>query len=242
MHPGGPGVGGYSAPSAMRYGWEKFTERPSQLLVPALVVAVAVIALEVIVQVLLSATLLGTHTCTQTVVGQRVQTTCGPGFVPILLGAGIAGFVVSLIAQALGAGLIKAGLNVADNRPVSTGEVFSYVVKGNVLLAALIVSVATAIGFVLCYIPGLIIGFLLTFTMFFVVDQDMSAMQAVRASYAFTTGHLGATLLFYLLAVLAIIVGAVLCLVGLLAAIPVVLVGAAYTFRVLHNRPVAPAV
>ena len=46
--------------------------------------------------------------------------------------------------------------------------------------------------------------------------------------------------MFYLLGIVAFIVGAVLCLVGLLVAAPVVLIGAAYTFRRLHDEPVTP--
>jgi uncharacterized membrane protein len=241
MPPAGPGGSRpYSAPSAISYGWSKFTRSPGQLLVPVLIVAVVVIVLEILVQIVLRATLLGTHSCTQTIFGNTVQTQCGPGFTIGLIGAGIAGFVISLFAQALGAGLIKAGLNVADERPVSMSEVFSYVTKGNVIVAALIVSAATAIGTILCYFPGIIVAFLLAFTMYFVVDQDMAPMDAVRASYKFTTGHLGETILFYLLAGLMLIVGALLCLVGLLAAVPVALIGGAYTYRVLQNQPVSP--
>jgi uncharacterized membrane protein len=47
--------------------------------------------------------------------------------------------------------------------------------------------------------------------------------------------------LFYVLGLVCIVVGAILCLIGLLAAVPVVLAAAAYTFRVLNNEPVAPA-
>jgi uncharacterized membrane protein len=42
------------------------------------------------------------------------------------------------------------------------------------------------------------------------------------------------------LGIICIVVGAILCLIGLLAAVPVVLAGAAYTFRMLNNEPVAP--
>jgi len=72
------------------------------------------------------------------------------------------------------------------------------------------------------------------------VDKDMEPMDAIKASFSLTTSKLGETILFYLLGIVVIIVGAILCLVGLLAAVPVVLAGAAYTFRVLNDEPVSP--
>ncbi len=108
------------------------------------------------------------------------------------------------------------------------------------ITAALIVAVATFIGTLLCYLPGLIVGFLLNWTMFYVVDQDMAPMDAAKASVKFATDHLGDTVVFYLLGIVAFIVGAVLCLVGLLVAAPVVLIGAAYTFRKLNGQQVSP--
>jgi hypothetical protein len=201
--------------------------------VPVLVVLVIVIVLEVIVQIILRATILGTHDCTTTVLGTSVQTQCGPSFIVSLLGAGLAGLVISLISQALGAGLIKNALNVTDDKPVTIGEIGTWAGNGRVITAALIVAVATFIGTLLCYLPGLIVGFLLNWTMFYVVDQDMSAMDAVKASVKFATDHLGPTVLFYLLALVAFIVGAILCLVGLLDWCDMVSDG-------LHVRPALP--
>ena len=236
------GNGGYSATDAISYGWARFSKSPATLLVPVLIVLVVMIVLEVIVQIILRQTLLGTHDCGSTVIlGTTVKQTCGPSFIATVLGAAIAGFVISLIAQVLGAGLIKCGLDVVDGKQPSAGEVFAYVSHSNVIVAGLLVSVATFIGTLLCYLPGIVVGFLLMFTMFFVVDKNLAPIDALKASVQFTTSHLGDTVLFYVLAAVCIIIGAILCGVGLLAAIPVVLVGAAYTFRRLHDEPVTPA-
>ena len=42
------------------------------------------------------------------------------------------------------------------------------------------------------------------------------------------------------LAVLVVIAGAILCGVGLLVAIPIAVIGTAYTYRRLHGQQVAP--
>jgi uncharacterized membrane protein len=64
-------------------------------------------------------------------------------------------------------------------------------------------------------------------------------VDALKASFRLCMDNLGPTILWYLLAVVCLLVGAILCLVGLLVAAPVVLVGVAYTFRRLHGEPVA---
>ena len=146
--------------------------------------------------------------------------------------------MASFIAQVLGAGLIKSALNVADGKPVNAGDVFGYATKSNVIATAALVAAATFVGSLLCYLPGLVVGFLTLFAMFYVVDKDMAPVDAIKASVSLTTSRLGETILFYLLGIVVIFVGAILCLVGLLAAVPVVLAAAAYTFRVLNNEPV----
>lgn len=240
--PGPLGSGdSYSPTDAFAYAWAKFKAKPGEMLVPILVVLAIVIVLELIVYLILGATLLSTHDCTQTILGTEVATQCGPGFVVSLIGYGVSSLVLSLIVQALGAGLIKNALNVVDDKPVSLAEVTKWATNPKVITAALIVAVATAIGTVLCYLPGLVVGFLLNWTMFYVVDKDLEPVDAVKASVKFTTDHLGDTVVFYLLGVVAFFVGAILCGVGLLVAAPLVLIGAAYTFRKLSGEPVSPA-
>jgi len=242
--PGGgfapPGEQPYNAPDAFGYGWNKFKAKPSEMLVPVLVVFLVVLVVEAIVQVLLATTLLATRDCTTTVGGQSVSAVCGPNPFVRLLATALAGLVVSLIVQSLGAGLIKNALNVADGRPASINQVFTWAVKPQVIGTAALVALITFVGTLLCYLPGLVAAFLLNWSMFYVVDKNLSPVDAIKASFSFVTGHLGATLVFYLLGVVAFIVGAVLCLVGLLVAAPVVLIGAAYTFRRLLDEPVTP--
>jgi uncharacterized membrane protein len=128
---------------------------------------------------------------------------------------------------------------VADGRSPAFGELFEGWDKLQVIVAALIIALLTLVGTVLCYLPALIVGYFTQFTLLFIVDKNMSAIDALGASFRLCANNLGATILFYILAVLTIVVGAILCLVGLLVAVPVVLVALAYTFRRLQGEPVA---
>ncbi len=68
----------------------------------------------------------------------------------------------------------------------------------------------------------------------------MGAVDAIKASYELVTQNLAHTLVYWLLASLITLVGACLCGLGLLVAIPVALVGYAYTYRRLQSQPVVP--
>jgi uncharacterized membrane protein len=235
-------AGGYSPVTAIRYGWDKFTKSPSTLLVPALVLLVVMIVIQGVVYALLNATLLGTHDCTKTVFGSTIDTQCGPSLAVSLFGAAVSGGIATFLQAMFGAGLIKSALNVVDGREVNVGDIFTYARKPEVISTAAMLGVLGFLGTLLCYFPAIIVSFLTVFAMFYVVDKGQQGVEAIKSSVSLVTSRIGETILFYLLAAVVLIVGAILCLVGLLAAVPVVLAGAAYTFRVLNDEPVSPAV
>lgn len=227
---------------AISYGWAKFQKSPGGILVPMLVVLVIVIAVQIVLQLLLGATLLGTHDCTRTVFGVEVDNVqCGPGLFRSLIGAAILAGIGSFVAQIFFAGLIKSALGIVDGQePLDVGGVLSFASKPAVVTTALFLALLSAVGTFFFYFPSVIIGFLTMFTMFFVVDQEKSGIEAITASVSFVVNKIGETILFALLGFVTVLAGAIACGIGLLVAVPVALVGAAYTFRMLHGQPVSP--
>ena len=238
---GQPGPGAYSPGDAIGYGWNKFKSSPGTLLVPMILVWLVLVVVAVLLEILVYSTLLSTHDCTKTVLGSEVATQCSPSFVTQLFGTALISAILIVVFNLAAAGLYKGATHVTDGKPFSMGQMFDGWDKTQVAIAALIIAVATAIGSFLCYLPGLVVGFLTMFTMLFVVDKQMKAVDAIKASIKLVTDNLGQTILFYLLAAVCILVGACLCLVGLLVAAPVVLIALAYTYRRLQNEPVVPA-
>lgn len=229
---------GYSPVAAITYGWNAFKANPVPLLVGTVLVMAVGGILTLVTNTIAAGIFIGEPTTTVNPDGS-IDIDGGGGLLAGLLVSMLISLVVGLVAQIFVAALIKGSLDIADGKPVSLGGMFEGWDKGKVLIAALIVSVATAVGTLLCYFPGLIAGFLLSYTLFFVVDRGMEPIEAAKASFKFVTGNLGETLLYYLLAVVTIIIGAILCGVGLLVAVPVAVGGAAYTFRKLHGQQVA---
>ena len=237
---GAAGPGAYNAPEAIGCGWNKFKANPGPLLIGTLILMVVAGAVSFAANLIATGLFVSDPS---TVVNSNgtISINGGSGFFARVLVSMVISLVVGLIAQLILAGLVKGALDTVDGKPVSIGGMFLGWDKGAVLVAAVIVSVATAIGTLLCYLPGLVVGFLTSYTMFFVVDRAMAPVDAVKASISFVVANLSNTLVYYLLGVLVVIAGAILCGVGLLAAVPIVILGAAYTFRRLHGQPVAPA-
>jgi uncharacterized membrane protein len=107
-----------------------------------------------------------------------------------------------------------------------------------VSLAALVIAGLTFAGSMLCVLPGIAILFLTSFTLFFVVDRGEDAVTAIRSSLRLVGGEPGALVVFFLAATALYVVGACLCGLGLLVAVPLVAVAQAFTFRALTGDPV----
>ena len=136
-------------------------------------------------------------------------------------------------------GLVRAALDITYGRPVSVATVFRTDDLVPALIANVIIGIAVAVGLLLCVIPGLIVAFFTQFTLYFVVDKKMPAMEAIKSSFSFVNKNLGSLIGLYVASLLAVAVGALLCGVGALIAIPVVGIATAYAYRTLQGEAVA---
>jgi uncharacterized membrane protein len=246
----GPGDGPldmspYSAPDAIGYGWRKFKESPSTLLIPMIVVFVGLVVAALIIQFVIAGGFFGKTECNAGVnPGGQVSTDCGQPFWRQLLGAGLGAAIISLIAQILAAGLYRGATRVADGKDFSLGQLFEGYRKMQVVYAAIIIAFVTGVATILCFLPGILISFFTSYTLFFIADaredRQLEAAEAIQASIKLVWHNFGHTLLYYVLAAIVLFVGALLCGVGLLVAGPVVLLGWAYTYRRLQGEPVVP--
>lgn len=148
---------------------------------------------------------------------------------------GALSLVVNLVIQS---GIIKASLALTRGQKVDIGSAFSGINWAQVILAALVIGVLTFIGLILCILPGLVVIFFTSYTLYFVIDRGQDAVTAIKSSVALVKDNFGVLILFFLASLAAYVVGAILCGVGLLAAIPIVVLAQAYTFRTLTNDPV----
>jgi len=226
--PSAPPPGGYPAPQqydvmvAVNYGWAKFQAYAGQMILAALAIfaGALVIGAVGVVAILLPAD-----------DGLTV------GSVIALVALYVAFFIY---AQVVGAGLIREALGVTEGRPFSTAGVFRFDHFGKVLATSLLVGLGTLIGTILCILPGIVFGFMSMYALYFVIERGMGPVDAIGASIDLVKNNLSPTIIWYLIAMVIVFVGELACFVGLLVAIPVVLVGSAYTYKRLTGQPVAP--
>jgi len=232
----------YRATAAIGFGWQKFKARPSTLLVPMIVVLVVLVIVGLFFQFVIAGGFFGKTECNTAVnAGGQATADCGQPFWRQLLGAGLGATLLSLFFQVMLAGIYRGALLVMDGEDFSVGQLFEGYSKMHVILASIFISLATGIATVFCFLPGILIAFLTSYTLFFIVDQQLEAAEAIAESVKMVWHNFGKALLFLILAAICVAIGFIALVVGLLVAVPVVVFGAAYTYRRLQNLPVGPA-
>lgn len=228
----------YSIGSALSYGWVKFTENLNQILLAVLVLFVVYVAAGAIAFGFV-ALLTSDESCS---IDSAGTLTCedGSGYVWRTIVSALAIGLLYVVGQVVGAGIIRGALGITEGRPFQVAEMFRIERLGPVIVASLMVGIATSIGYALFYLPGIVIAFVTSYTLFFVIDQRCSPIEAIQASYELVKNNLAHTIVWYVVGGLIAVAGVIICFVGLLVTIPVVLIGTAYTYKTLRGDPVAP--
>ena len=192
-----------------------------------IVVLVVLVVVALIFQFVAGGGFFGKTKCCETgrTLPARPSVDCGQPFWRQLLGAGLGAGILSLFAQIMLAGIYRGALRVMDGEGFSLGQLFEGYSKMQVVFASIFIAVATGIATVLCFLPGILIAFLTSYTLFFIVDQQLEAAEAIAASVKMVWHNFGHVLLFFILAAICVAIGFIALVVGLLVAVPVVVFG-----------------
>ena len=154
-------------------------------------------------------------------------------------------FIIQLVAWVvsllLALGLIRATLALTRGETPEVSMLFETDNFGPYIVAAILFGIASAIGFILCIIPGIIFVIFYGFYGFIIVDKgEQSPVEALKRSQQLVSGHFGAVLGLAVVLILINIVGAFLCGIGLLFTVGISAIAWAYAYRALSGEPVAP--
>ncbi len=240
--PGQPGAGGaaaYSVSDAFNYGWKKFQENLGAWILGILILFVGLAIIEVLYQLVFGG-LVGATTETRydPATGQMELVNSG-GFVVSLIAAFVLAIPLAILGMIVQAQIVRAGLATCEGK-IELGKFFETRRLGPVIVAAIIAGLLTLLGVIACYVGAIIVAFFVQFYAYFVLDRDKKPWDSIKASFAFVNQHLANIIVLFLASLLAVVIGALLCGVGLLIAYPVVAIAHAYTFKVLNDEPVAP--
>jgi hypothetical protein len=158
----------------------------------------------------------------------------------VVLGVGISLFGL-LVALGV-SGFLTVGLNrmycaAARNEPVSVGVLFGGLDRLLPMLAVqLLVGLAVGVGFLFFVVPGIILALGLIFAPFYVADAGLGPVEAIKASWAATTGERGKVFLFGFAACGVALLGLLACCLGVYAAVPVIGIATATIYTRISGR------
>ncbi len=235
-------AGGFSVSNAFNYGWKKYQENLGSWIVGILIAVVGLGLIQLLYTVVIGA-LFGTSTSLEVDPVTGEITSSGSELGASFFGALILNFLLTIPIVILGwivtAQLVRGALATVDQGKIEIGKFFETHLLGSVILAALIASVLTFLGLFACYVGAIVVAFFVQFYAYFVIGEGKSGWEAVKSSFSFVNKNLASVFVLFLASFVALLIGALLCLVGLLVAWPVVLLAHAYTFRTLRGEPVA---
>lgn len=228
--PGGASGGGFTAYDpigALKEGWAKFSESPSTLMVPVLVVGIVQGVVWTIYYFVVIVALLAGVGATANADYETTNNVATGAAITFALGTAL------LIAatQASYAGLSKGGLDVADGRRPTMSEMFAGWSKGRVFGLALLLGLVAVLGTYLFYIPTILAAVAAQFAVLDVIAAGTGIFAAIKRSTLMVIAHPGPILVFDILAAIIAAVAALPCGLGLLIALPVLVVAQARTYR-----------
>ncbi|MBA3782087.1 MAG: hypothetical protein H0X12_09590 [Nocardioides sp.] len=224
---------------ALTYGWNKLQSNISQLVLAMLVLFVGVVATVVMVGVL-QWLLLDSGEAEFNASTGEVRIDEGSGFLTVLVVNALISALALVVLQVFASGLIRGALGITEGREFKTAEMLKTDKIWPVFVTSLIVGALTFAGTLLCYVPGLVVGFLTSYSLYFVLDKGLAPTDAVKASVSLVKDNIGPALLWYVVGGFVALAGLLACGVGALLTVPVVLIGTAYTYKMLTGAPVAP--
>lgn len=152
--------------------------------------------------------------------------------VSIILGQIFVQLVQALLLMPLAMGLFMIALKHSVGANIQVGELFKHLNKAvPLLIAYILMTILTLIGYVLLVIPGIYLTVAFAMTMMLIVEKDMSPWEAMSLSRKAITNKWFNMFGFLLLIVLVLIVGMLALMIGLVWAAPLAALAFAIVYR-----------
>lgn len=151
--------------------------------------------------------------------------------------SGFLGFVFYILMIAASfvfqAFMLRGALLEVDGHKPALGDFFQLHNFGWFVVASILVSIATTLGLIALIIGAFVVAFFLYWTLHFVIDRNMTAINAIKSSFNAIKSDAGNLFVLALLNVIIIIVGTLLVFVGLLVALPVTMLASVAAYRAI---------
>ena len=147
-------------------------------------------------------------------------------------------WIVSLVSAIF---VIKIGLKLYNNEKIVSYDFlsFSTALFFKFLLGYALYTILVVIGFFLLVVPGVYLAIKYQFVQYLIVDKNMDVIDAFKESGKMTDGYKWNLFLLVLLFLIIAALGAMALGIGLLVAIPIIIVAQAYVYKKLCLNTVA---
>jgi len=152
----------------------------------------------------------------------------GLGFIPII------GWVAGvLMGSVIHAGLLYMFIRRIRGEEIQLGDLFAgfNIAPQNLIIAGLLISALTALGCLLCILPGIYLAVGYVFALPLAIDKKMDFWPAMEVSRQVVHEQWWSMFLLALVLVLIVCAGALVCVVGLVIAIPVASAALMYVYE-----------
>jgi uncharacterized membrane protein len=163
----------------------------------------------------------------------------GSGFFANLVFNGGVNFFFVVVFAFMQAGVIRGALMLANGQRLEVGHMFNFSNFGTILVAAILVGIASFLGIFLCFVGSIVVAIFTPFYLFFIIDKNQGAWESIMSSINLVASNFGKVILLLLACIAAYIVGVILCGIGLLVTAPVALLALTYGYRKLQGDPIA---
>jgi hypothetical protein len=154
-------------------------------------------------------------------------------------GSSVLGLIGSLVLGVLQALGINAALREVSGEKATWGNLFKANNFGMIILAALLLMVASFVGVLLCGIGLIAVAIFAVFTYHNVVDKGLNAWAAFTSSFSLVGKNFGAVFLLELALFGINILGAIPCGLGLFVTLPLSVLAIAFAYRRVTGGRVA---
>jgi len=208
----------FSPSESIKYGWETFKKRPWFFVGIALVIFVV----------------------------SAIGNMFSPGHGKDMYGVvALAGFLISTaISILVDMGGINVTLKAHENvDTVEFKDLWHPQTFWKYLGAGILTGLCVLAGLILLIIPGIIVGLMLMFVKYLVIERNLSPVAALKESNRITKGHKWPLLGLLAMVILLNLIGALLIGVGLLVSVPVTMLALVHAYRTLERQAseIAPA-
>ncbi len=157
--------------------------------------------------------------------------------VAAIAASGLGTCVFFVIGGAIYVGISRAVLGLIDGKAPDVGMMFDGFDRlGQAFLAMLVTKILIGLGTLLCIVPGIILFIMWMFVYFVMAETKLDFWPAMQASAKLAEGYWWELFCLLLACLIVLLLGLLVCLVGIFIAEPVVVTAIGLTYRFLQAK------